>query len=376
MSSQDFGPFDGRIWLNAAHQGPLPRVAVEAARCAIELKVAPHRIDDEAFVDVPLRLRRVLGTTIGAPAEEVILGNSASYGLQLLANGLPWHADDEVLVLADEFPATVFPWLICERRGVKVRRLRIARPVLSAQALSKDLTSHTRVVALNWVRSLTGHIVDVGALSELCATRGVHLVANVTQGLGALRLDVAATRLAAISCSGFKWLCGPYATGFAWIRPDVLAALDPVQAYWLARPDGSALDLNREGDTALRDDLGARAYDVFGTANFLNFLPWAAALEYLVERGLDTIASHDQALVQQLIDGLRDRGFEFIGPTETGERAAIVVVTTGDERRNAELHERLRRTGVDVALRAGNLRFSPHLYNTSEEIERTLGAVA
>src|ERR671938_84252 len=52
-----FGDFGGRIWLNAAHQGPLPRVAVEAANEALAAKVAPHLIDDQAFVEVPRRLR-------------------------------------------------------------------------------------------------------------------------------------------------------------------------------------------------------------------------------------------------------------------------------------------------------------------------------
>jgi hypothetical protein len=73
-----FGDFDGRIWLNAAHQGPLPRLAAGGAAEALAAKLAPHRISDEAFVDVPRRLRALLGRLIGASAEEIILGNSAS----------------------------------------------------------------------------------------------------------------------------------------------------------------------------------------------------------------------------------------------------------------------------------------------------------
>ena len=133
-----FGDFDGRIWLNAAHQGPLPRLAAEAAGDALAAKLAPHRISDEAFIDVPRRLRELLGRLIGAPAEEIILGNSASWGLQVLANGLPWRPGDEVLVLADEFPATVFPWLVTERHGVTVRQLELGEPVLSPSACSRS----------------------------------------------------------------------------------------------------------------------------------------------------------------------------------------------------------------------------------------------
>jgi selenocysteine lyase/cysteine desulfurase len=368
----DFGPFDGRIWLNAAHQGPLPRAAVEAAQNALRMKVAPHRIADDDFQDVPRRLRDLLGRLIGAPAEQVILGNSASYGLQLLANGLRWQPGDEIVVLADEFPATVFPWLVCERRGAVVRRLELAEPLLGPERLEKELTPRTRVVAVNWVRSLTGHVVDLAGLHEVCTTAGVHLVVNATQGLGVLPLDVGAQPVAAITSSGFKWLCGPYATGFAWVRPDLLAMLEPVQAYWLALPEHEALDLNLEGEQRLRDDLGARAYDVFGTANFLNFMPWAAAVEYLLAQGMTAIAAHDRALVDRLVLGLEGSGYRFVSPTARGERAAIVVVSAEDEGRNVETYRRLTAAGVDVALRAGNLRLSPHLYNTGEEVDRAV----
>ena len=367
-----FGPFDGRIWLNAAHQGPLPRVAIAAAEQALAAKAAPHRIADDDFSTVPRRLRELLGRVVGAPADEIILGNSASWGLQVLANGLPFSDGDEILVLGDEFPATVFPWLVCERRGAIVRRLELGAPVLHPQRLARELTPATRVVALNWVRSLTGHLVDLPGLQAVCADAGVHLVVNATQGVGALPLDVSALPVAAISCSGFKWLCGPYATGFAWIRPDVLESMAPVQAYWLALPDGVELDLNREGEHRLRDDLGARTYDVFGTANFLNFVPWSASLEYLLAQGLDRIAIYDRILVDHLIDGLAGSRFRFISPTVPEERAAIVVVSAEDAATNEVIHRRLGDNGIDVALRGGNLRLSPHLYNTVEEIERTV----
>lgn len=50
---EDFGPFDGRVWLNTAHQGPLPKVAREAGKVALEQKVRPHLLRDEDFFEVP-----------------------------------------------------------------------------------------------------------------------------------------------------------------------------------------------------------------------------------------------------------------------------------------------------------------------------------
>ncbi len=88
LYAKDFGPFDGRVWLNTAHQGPLPRVAVETARVALEQKTRPHLLRDEDFFEVPRTLRTALGKLIGSAPEDIILGNSTSYGLDLLANGM------------------------------------------------------------------------------------------------------------------------------------------------------------------------------------------------------------------------------------------------------------------------------------------------
>jgi len=367
-----FGDFDGRIWLNAAHQGPLPMAAAEAARRAIDDKQALHRISDDSFIDVPRRLRETLGRLIGAPASEVILGNSASYGLQLLANALPWAPGDEVLVPRDEFPATVFPWLVATQHGIRVRQLDISERVLGPDRLESELSSRTRVVCLNWVRSLTGDVVDLLALAELCVRRGIWLVVNATQGVGAMPFSVQIPGLAAVTSSGFKWLCGPYATGFCWIEPSLVQAMKPIQAYWLALPEGGALDLNAEGEHRMRDDLGARAFDVFGTANFLNFTPWTVAVDYLLGIGIERIDSHNRSLVARLIDGAKANGFELLSPEPPARLSHIAAISVGDRATNLDAHRKLAEAGVDVALRGGNLRFSPHLYNSTDEIDFAL----
>jgi hypothetical protein len=113
----DFGPFDGKVWLNCAHQGPLPRVAADEAREAVTWKVRPFELTAERFAGVPARLRRALGRLLGAPSDEIILGNSASYGLPLLAGSLPLREGDEVLLVHGDFPSVLLPWLVLERRA-------------------------------------------------------------------------------------------------------------------------------------------------------------------------------------------------------------------------------------------------------------------
>lgn len=366
----DFGPFDGRSWLNAAHQGPLPSVAAEAAREAVSWKVAPHRIADELFGEVPRHLKGLLGRLVGAPAEEVILGNSTSYGLHLLANGIPWRPGDEVLLVAGDFPANILPWLALEKCGVAVRLMEPEGAVPTPAELSSNLTEATRLFCASWVGSFTGHAADVRGLGEACREAGVTFVLNGSQAVGTRPLNVSEIPVDAVVSCGFKWLCGPYGTGFCWMEPELLESLEYNQAYWLAMQEGRNLGQMR--DYELRDDLGARRYDVFCTANFLNFAPWAAALEYLLSFGIEEVAAYDDWLVSRLVGGLDPERYRLVSPRDGDARSTLVVVGHAQEGRSEDLHRALKEAGIDAALREGNLRFSPHLYNTAEEVDRAL----
>jgi cysteine desulfurase / selenocysteine lyase len=373
-----FGPFDGRVWLNAAHQGPLPRNAVEAARRALHRKVQPNLIADQDFHQTPARLRAALARLVNANKKDIVLGNSASYGLHLIVNGLAWRAGDEVLVPADDFPASILPWTVLEP-VVTVRRLATDEGTVSADALASQLGDRTRVVCISWVNSFSGRINDLRALGALCRDRGVLFVVNATQGLGSLTLDVDDLPVDAVTSCGFKWLCGPYGTGFCWLHPDLQARLESRQAYWLTLASERWSDLERDDDASIDDpsidDLGAARFDVFGTANFLNFEPWTASIEHFLAVGLDAISEHNAGLIDRLLDGVdTDEWRVIIGHRPLGRSTMVVL-----EPRHGSTDEaasRLARAGIDVAERRGRIRISPHLYNSIDDIDRALTALA
>lgn len=370
-----FGPFGDAIWLNCAHQGPLSRRAVDAVHEAIRWKVLPDHLTSDRFEEVPERLRRALGRLVHAPSEEIVLGNSASYGLHLLANGLPLGRGDEVLLVDGDFPATVLPWLGLERRGVSIRWLTPGAAGLGAEDLRRAVTEKTRVLCTTWVHSFTGRAIDVDAVGSACREAGVTFVLNAAQALGARPLDVGAAPVDAVTSVGFKWLCGPYGTGFCWIHPHLLRSIDLNRAYWLAMQ--TADDLAQEGGRpTLRRDLGVRAYDVFGTANFFNFVPLAVAVEELLEHGIDRIAAHDDALVERLVRGLVEIGFELQSPRDASGRSTLVLASHPEPARNAPIHRALTAQRIFIAHRRGKLRVSPHLYNGDGDVDRLLESLA
>jgi selenocysteine lyase/cysteine desulfurase len=367
----DFGPFDGKVWLNCAHQGPLPRVAAQEAFEAIAWKIRPVELTAERFAAVPARLRLALGRLIGAPGDEIILGNSASYGLHLLANGLPWKAGDEILLVRGDFPSVLLPWLALEERGVRIRYVEPACHLPDPEQLAAALTPRTRLFCTTWVHSFSGVACDLAALGALCQSNGTRFVVNASQALGARPFD-ASLPVDAVLGVGFKWLCGPYGTGFVWMRPEMLRSLTVHQAYWLAQM--TADDLGKE-DGEVSCPVGpptARRCDVFGTANFFNFKPWAASLEYLLGVGIERIAVYDQQLVQHFVDRLDPAKFDLLSPREPTHRSTLIFISHKQRERNRLLHAHLRDNGIDVAYRRGMLRLAPHLHNTIDDINRAL----
>ncbi len=174
------------------------------------------------------------------------------------------------------------------------------------------------MVAVTWVDSFTGRTLDLQALGSVCCQAGTFLVVNASQALGARPISVRSTPVDAVVSCGYKWLCSPYATGFAWLSPGLMDRLRPQQAYWLAMQAGRGLDQMRQ--TAIRDDVGVHAFDVFCPASFATALPWIASLELLLDTGIETIAAWDQQLAEHMVAGLDDERIRLISPANGASR--------------------------------------------------------
>ncbi len=368
--SNDFGPFEGRIWLNCAHQGPLPRIAAEEARQAVDWKSAPYELTQERFDGLPARLRSALAQLVGSSVDEIILGNSASYGLHLIANGYPWQPGDEALVVSGDFPSNILPWLGLEKKGAVVRQLRPSQPLPNPDELRAAITPNTKLFCVTWVHSFSGYTADLNGLGEICRQHGVTFVVNGSQAVGARPINVSQTAIDALVSVGFKWLCGPYGTGFCWVSPKLLAKLQPTKTYWLAQM--TAADLSGEGGElqAPEGAATARQFDIFGTANFFNYKAWAAAVEYLLGIGIEQIARHDQGLVDRFIAGIDPAKYRILSPTSGAARSTLIFITHQESNKNEGIYMKLKDAGIDASFRRGKIRIAPHLYNTPAQIDQ------
>lgn len=365
---RDFGPFDGKVWLNVASEGPLPHAAMEALKDALEWKLQPFLLTVPKFLGVPQQLKVALGSLTRLDPQDIILGNSATYGIHLLANGLPLNQGDEVLLMQNDFPSNILPWIGLRKKGINVRELRPQGHVLTVDEIAAAVSPSTKVVCLSWVHTFSGHKIDPVKIGELCREKGIIFILNCSQAIGAFNADLSKLPVDAVVCAGYKWLCGPYGTGFAWIKPDVRQRLDYNSAYWQSVLDEHQLN---SSEAVVPFELKtAKHYDVFGTANFFNFLPWTASVNFLLKTGMDKVEQYNQQLVGMIIDGIDKNQFTLISPTEIAERSNLVVFSHQDPQKNEAIFTKLKEAGIYLALWKGKLRASAHIHNTRNDVDR------
>jgi selenocysteine lyase/cysteine desulfurase len=134
----------------------------------------------------------------------------------------------------------------------------------------------------------------------------------------------------------------------------------------------TANDLAAPLDIVFQPGSDVRRFDIFGTANFFNFMPWTASVEYLLDCGIDRVAEYDGRLVRIFLEGLNREHYHVQSPESGPRQSTLIVVSHRDALRNSSLFKALEVARVHVAMRAGGLRVSPHLYNQPHEVVAAL----
>jgi cysteine desulfurase / selenocysteine lyase len=368
---QDFPDSSPTIYLDCAYQGPFPRVTSARLREAIELKCHPERLKAPDYFDLPERVRARLSRLVGAERDEVAITNSVTQGIGIVATGLEWAAGDEVVIASSNFPSNLFTWLHLQRRGVRVTLIQPRQGCVQADDVGAVLTSRTRVVALDWVSYATGARIDLAALGDLAHRRGALFVVDGTQGVGAIELDLHALPVDVLVGAAYKWLLGPYGTGFAYIQKDLQDRLDLPVVNWSSVEGSDQFDALPVDQFTL--PRAARVFDVGETANFINLHGLDPSLEYVENAGVSTVNRHCRRLLDRLAEGLA--GYPLSAAAEAEHASTILGFQARSPAATKELHASLRARHVAVSLRHGMIRVSPHLYNGDDDIDRLLAGV-
>ncbi len=349
------------IYMNHAAVAPLCRRAWEAMKNLAEDACLHGSLHYDKWMEAYDGLRKAAAKLINASPGEIAIVKNTSEGVSTVAMGLDWKPGDRVIAFKEEFPANYYPWLRLEKRGVELTWLSIYDPIETIAAAVPG----ARLLAISYVNYLSGYRVDLNALGELCSQHGCFFFVDAIQGMGAFPIDVEASRIDALAADGHKWMLGPEGNGVLYVRRKWLDAIEPVEFGW-TNPANYADYSSR--DMTLRADAGR--YEC-GTLNTIGCFGQRAALEFLLEVGVENIAPAVQALVDRLEAGVRGKGYEVMVARTDGTGSGIISFRhpTVDCR---SIVSELKRNRIMAAPRQGWVRMSPHFYISAEDIDEAL----
>src|SRR6202048_4256629 len=165
--------FEDATYLNVSGNAPMPKASIKAAQGAIEWKKFPQRVPDEAYFDVPNRIRASIAQLIGARADEIALTTGASTGMAAVAYGLSWKPGDEGITAPGEFPLQYTTWRPMEKReGIALKIVTPSDRFISADDLIGALSPKTRMVSVSLVRFDDGSMIDAPRLAGAWHAQG------------------------------------------------------------------------------------------------------------------------------------------------------------------------------------------------------------
>jgi cysteine desulfurase/selenocysteine lyase len=373
---QEWFDIEDATYLNLAGQAPMPRVAIRAVQAALEAKKYPHHKADSAFFEVPNRTRATIAKIIGAKPEEIALTSGASGGLAAVAYGLTWKPGDEVITAAGEFPMQFTGWKpMEEREGVKLKVVTPRERFITADDLIAAMTPRTRVVSVSLVRFDDGSLLDAARVAAGCHAQGALFLLDVSQACGAMPMNVNELGADFLISAGYKWLLGPFGTGFFWAKSEHIANMRPSPFYWMAvagSDNFSALSFDDPKPAP-----SAKRWDTAEWASYFNFnlAGLDVSSDFVLRMGPETVAAHNGKLIDLLFERLpKDRCIPA-SPLDAARRGPYGCFTARTPEKTAELYEKLKKENIIVSLRQGNIRVSPHLYNTERDIDRLIAVI-
>src|SRR5207244_8426348 len=163
-----------------------------------------------------------------------------------------------------------------------------------------------------------------------------------------------------------KYLLGSAGLGFFFCRRQMVGDLWPTQTGWFADRDIFAMDIHdySPSDTARRFESG--------TPPVPSIYAGIAGMELMEEIGIAETREHVLGLRTRLLRGLDELGARVATPREPERRGALLCVASTDA---PALVETFDREGIVTSSRAGNLRISPHAYNSVEDVAQVLDAL-
>ena len=325
-------------------------------------------MDWDAWIGETEAARAEFAALIGGEAQDVGVATSVSQATASVASGLDFTGKrNRVVASGGEFPTVGHVWLAQERFGAEVDWVPVRDGVIELEDYDALVDERTAVVSACRGYYQTGFKQDISAIAEIAHAKGALLYVDAYQTLGSEVFDAPSSGADFVASGNLKFLMGMPGIAFLWVRPGLSEKLEPAITGWFGRKDPYAFDATR-----LDWGEGARRFDT-GTPPIMEAYVVRAGMAWLREIGLEAIGAWTSHLGQRCVEGALERGLTVLGPTDPARRAPTTAIACADSH---AVEARLREENIIASARGPAIRLAPHFYNTTDEGDRALDALA
>jgi cysteine desulfurase/selenocysteine lyase len=354
------------IYFNHAGTGPLSLPAQRAIERCLSIYASQAEFDTEKYFSIIREARATVARFINAIPEEITFTHNTSEGIYIALCNLPLNESDMILVMDEVFPAVRY---VVDNNLPHVKKKYIPfagqDPITVVQS---NMDKGLKAVVIDYVQFLSGETIELQRLSEFTSERGLYLVVDGIQGIGAMSFDAAANNVDFLACGSAKWLFGPSGAGFLYVNKRNFDRLRCQHAGWLGAGWTGFEDITR--NPPLHKD--ARKYEM-GTRNVIGIRALSENINILLQYGMTQVEARILKLKSLLRDSFEDLGLSMLTPI-SGKQSGILTVCppAGVE----GLYHHLKESRMILSMRNQSLRFSPHFYNSEEEVEQVVETIA
>lgn len=352
---------NGTIYFNHASTGPMPDFVVNAVNSYLKERSEDEIDNYDNVLKIIKGTKELVAKFINTTPDRIAFVDNVSNAMNLLAQGLKWNEGDEIILFDIEFPANVYPFLNLEKNGVKIKILPSKNGKILIEDLIKEITRRTKLISISHVQFLSGYRTDLEEIGEICRSNRIIFSVDAIQSLGVVNVDIQKMKIDYLASGIQKWLLGLEGTTIIYISEELQKRIEPKFVGWLSVKNAwNILDYNLElDDTAHRFEPG--------TLNFAGIVSLNASIKFFSEIGIREIENSILSNTNLFIHLLEEAGFEFLFKPENAAEASGIVTIKVDDPFN--VYKKLLESEIHTSVREGYLRFSPHFYNTSDEIE-------
>lgn len=310
-----------------------------------------------------------IGALMNASKGSVSTHQNVTTCQAIIASCLNFSGRRNKVVYSDlNFPSVMYFWEAQRASGARVHMVKTDDGIhVPTERLLDAIDENTLVVPISHVIFRSSYINDAKTIIEKAHQVGAYVVLDTFQSLGTVPVDIQALNADFATGGVLKWLCGGPGVGYLYVRPDLASKLEPRLTGWHAHEQPFAFETGpiRYTDSPYRF--------LNGTLNVPSLEAARPGVRIIQDVGVERIRAKSKRQTAKLIALADSHGWRVNTPRNADERGGTVSIDMPDA--PEVCRELLKRDIlVDYRPKAG-VRFSPHFYNTDDEIDTSINAV-